>query len=282
VRARKRFGQHFLEPAWVHKVVQAIAPHPNDRFLEIGPGRGALTLPLAAAVSQVIAVEVDRDLAASLRQRLPTNVRVIEGDFLATDLALHLGPPDASPWRVAGNLPYNITAPILARLFRLHEEGERVSEATLMVQREVADRLSARPGTREYGVLTVTTQRLAHVERVLDLPPGAFRPAPKVHSALVRLTFRTGAERIEVPSGFDGLVRSVFTQRRKRLSNALRPFAESVGRSADVVLKAAAIDGGRRPETLSLAEFVQLATVTLASAPAPWQHGGSERAREHR
>jgi 16S rRNA (adenine1518-N6/adenine1519-N6)-dimethyltransferase len=259
VRARKRFGQHFLEPAWVHKVLHAIAPAATDRFLEIGPGRGALTLPLARAASRVVAVEVDRDLAAALRQRVPANVEVIDGDFLTIDVGPHLVWDESSPWRVAGNLPYYITSPILVRLFQLHRDGRPMADATLMLQREVADRLSAQPGTRDYGVLTVTAQRVVRVDRVLDLPPGAFRPAPRVHSALVRLTFRTGDDRIEVPPAFDDLVRSVFTQRRKRLSNALRPFAESGGRSAEGVLQATGIDGSRRPESLSLPEFAELA-----------------------
>jgi 16S rRNA (adenine1518-N6/adenine1519-N6)-dimethyltransferase len=268
VRARKRFGQHFLESAWVHKVLQAIAPAPDDRFLEIGPGRGALTFPLAAAVSHVVAVEVDRDLAASLLQRAPANVQVVQGDFLTTDLEPFLLAAEAASWRVAGNLPYNITSPILARLFRLHREGTRISEATLMVQREVADRLTAQPATRDYGVLTVTAQRVAHIRRVLDLPPGAFRPAPKVHSALIRLQFRTGGDSVAVPDPFDALVRAVFGQRRKKLSNALRPVAESAGQSAHALLAAAGIDPDRRPETLTMPEFVALAT-------ALWPPAGS-------
>jgi 16S rRNA (adenine1518-N6/adenine1519-N6)-dimethyltransferase len=268
VRARKRFGQHFLEPAWVHKVLQAIAPLPDDRFLEIGPGRGALTVPLAGAVSRVIAVEVDRDLAASLRRRVPENVQVIDGDVLTVDV-VHLGLADGASWRVAGNLPYNITSPILARLFRLQEHGVGVSDATLMVQREVADRLAASPGTRDYGVLTVTTQRLAQVDRLLDLPPGAFRPAPKVHSALVRLRFRSGADTIVVPEQFEDLVRAVFSQRRKKLSNALRAFADTTGQSAAHALAAAGIDPDRRPETLSLSEFVALASAFTPAGSRP-------------
>ena len=269
MRARKRFGQHFLEPAWVHKVLRAVSPDPGDRFLEIGPGRGALTFPLAAAVSHVTVVEVDRDLAASLRQRVPENVRVIEQDFLTADTASLLEPPEHPLWRVAGNIPYNITSPILARLLRLRERGAPMSDATLMLQQEVAARLTARPGTRDYGVLTVTTRRLAHVDLLLELPPGAFRPPPKVHSALIRLRFRCGADVIAVPEHFDNLVRVVFGQRRKKLSNALRPFAEASGRSAGAALVAAGIDPDRRPETLSVAEFVALADAVGPATASP-------------
>jgi 16S rRNA (adenine1518-N6/adenine1519-N6)-dimethyltransferase len=261
VRARKRFGQHFLEAAWVPKVLNAISPEPTDVFVEIGPGRGALTVPLAKRVRQLIAIELDRDLAAGLRKRVPANVRVIEGNFLQADVAAEVDTQPASAFRVAGNLPYNISSPILARLFQLHEQRPRVSDATLMLQREVAERLAAPPGTRAYGVLTVATLRRCRVERLLDLPPGAFRPAPKVHSAVVRLTFRTGADAIAAPSNFDALVRSVFGQRRKRLSNALRSFAEAAGHSASDALVRAGIDPERRPETLSVEEFVRLASV---------------------
>ena len=266
MRARKRFGQHFLEPAWVAKVLAAIAPDATDTFLEIGPGRGALTLPLAERVERVLAVEVDRDLAADLRRRAPDNVRLIEGDFLAVDLAEPLRGVPPGSLRVAGNLPYNVSSPILARLFRLHDEGVRPIDATLMLQREVADRLGAAPGSRTYGVLSVGAQRRARVARVLDLPPGAFRPAPKVHSALVRLTFLPAAEATPVPHHFDELVRSVFGQRRKQLSNALKPFVEATGRSTADALAAAGIDPARRPETLSVADFARLAA---ALTPPP-------------
>jgi 16S rRNA (adenine1518-N6/adenine1519-N6)-dimethyltransferase len=260
VKARKRFGQHFLEPAWVAKVLSALSPHATDTFLEIGPGRGALTLPLAARVHQVIAVEVDRDLAGDLRRRAPGNVRIVEGDVLVMDLAGALAEAAPAAFRVAGNLPYNISSPILARLFQLYDRGPRPVDLTLMLQREVADRLGAAAGTREYGVLSIAAQRRAHVERLLDLPPGAFRPAPKVHSALIRLTFRTPDEAITVPEDFDDLVRSVFGQRRKRLSNALKPFADATGRSAAGALDAAGVDPERRPGTLSVREFVALAS----------------------
>jgi len=270
--ARKRFGQHFLAPAWAEKVVDAIVPLPEDRFVEIGPGPGALTLRLAPRVAHLTAVEVDRDLARDLAPRLPANAEVVTADFLEFDLTpLAAG----GPLRVAGNLPYNISSPILFKLLEAAgsrhpptkgsaEEKDRVylglADATLMLQREVADRLAARPGTKDYGVLTIFISAQADVERVLTLPPSAFRPAPKVHSAVVRLTFKPSV----VPAGlrevFRRMVRSMFTQRRKTLANALHPFSESVGLRAVDALSTAGIDPVRRPETLSLTDLIALAS----------------------
>lgn len=268
MRARRRFGQHFLQPEWASKVLAAIAPESGDTFLEIGPGTGALTVHLAARARQVVAVEIDRDLAADLTKRLPANAQVVTGDVLDADLAASL-PAGATRVRIAGNLPYNVSSPILRRLFALHESDGRVVDATLMLQREVAERITARPGTREYGVLSVAARRHAEVERLLELPPGAFRPAPRVHSSLIRLRFRQGDDRIAVPDQFDALVRTVFAQRRKRLSNALRPFADAAGTTAAAALARAGIDAARRPETLSLAEFVGLAEAVEAAGRTP-------------
>jgi 16S rRNA (adenine1518-N6/adenine1519-N6)-dimethyltransferase len=261
-RARKRFGQHFLEAAWVTKLVTAIAPQPADRFIEIGPGRGAITAPLAARVDSLVAVELDRDLAAELEARRLPNVTVVTGDVLDVDLvaiARQLG----GNVRVAGNLPYNISSPILFRLLAAAESG-LLRDATLMLQREVADRLTATTGTGDYGVLTVSTKMGADVTRVLALPPGAFRPPPKVRSAVVRLAFRPPPREVHDAALVIEIVRSVFTQRRKTLSNALAPFATSRGRLAPQVLAAAGIDPQRRPETLDLIEYARLADVLAA------------------
>ena len=258
--ARRRFGQHFLEPAWADKVVDAIAPAAGERFLEIGPGAGALTLRLAPRVAAVTAVEVDRDLAADLRRRVPGNVDLVQADILEVDLASYLD----APLRVAGNLPYNISSPILFKLIEASAAGAIV-DAALMLQREVAERLIAPVNTREYGVLTIMTAVCADVRRLLDLPPGAFRPAPKVHSAVVRLTFKppvvTGATRLEL----ERMVRVMFTQRRKTVLNALRPYAEAHGRAAASALSAAGLDPLRRPETFNLAELIRLAAVFAPS-----------------
>jgi 16S rRNA (adenine1518-N6/adenine1519-N6)-dimethyltransferase len=272
VKSRKRFGQHFLAPAWADKVVDAIAPAADDRFLEIGPGPGALTLRLAPRVGRLTAIEVDRDLAADLAARLPSNAEVVTGDFLQYDLAPLLA---AGPIRVAGNLPYNISSPILFKLLRTagpaaDAESNRLAirDATIMLQREVADRLAARPGTKDYGVLTIFTTVQADVQRLLTLPPGAFRPAPKVHSAVVRLTFKPPVVSAALRAAFDGMVRSMFTQRRKTLGNALRPFGDSVGLAGADALRAAGIDPTRRPETLTLAELVSLASKFPATSPS--------------
>ena len=269
VRARRRFGQHFLEPAWADKLVSAIEPVAGDRFLEIGPGPGALTLRLAPRVAHLTAVEVDRDLAAALTPQLPSNVDLVVADFLNLDLARFL---ESGPLRVAGNLPYNISSPILFKLIDVARQlGEperqppapspqpRILDATLMLQREVAERLEARPGSKDYGVLSISVQLYADVRRVLSLPPGAFRPAPKVHSAVVRLTFRPPPLSPRDERVFEAMVRSMFTQRRKTLANALSPFAGTREVRAVAALKAAGIDPSRRPETLDLAELTRLA-----------------------
>jgi 16S rRNA (adenine1518-N6/adenine1519-N6)-dimethyltransferase len=277
--SRKRFGQHFLEPAWVRKVVEAIDPQPQDQFVEIGPGRGALTRPLLERARRVVAFEIDRDLAAGLRaaagepgaitpdtgatdeagRPLPVGrqrrLTIVEGDFLESAGWLKAQPSGA--WRVAGNLPYNVASPILFKLLELYSDDVPLLDATLMLQREVAERLVAGPGGREYGVLSVLVQHTADVGLLLTLPPGAFRPAPKVHSALVRVCFRQPRPSTDDRALFEELVRAVFTRRRKTIGNALaavrtRPL------TADVLARAD-IDARRRPETLSVAEFVRLA-----------------------
>lgn len=261
--AKKRLGQHFLEPAWADKLVQAIAPRAGDHFLEIGPGRGALTLRLAPAVARVTAVEVDRDMSAALTPHVPPNVSVVEQDFLKFDLARAAG----GGVRIAGNIPYNLSSPILFRILQAQRDGAAVIDATLMLQREVAERIEARPGTKDYGTLSVFVQLRAAVTRLLSLPPGAFRPMPRVHSAVIRLEFRAPTVDIKDESTFERLVRTVFTQRRKTLVNALKPFADARGVDARAAAAAAGIDGTRRPETLQLAEFARLADV-FVSPPA--------------
>jgi 16S rRNA (adenine1518-N6/adenine1519-N6)-dimethyltransferase len=236
-------------------VVQAIAPSPDDRFLEIGPGPGVLTLRLAPRVAHLTAIEIDRDLAAGLRPRLPPNVDLVIGDILDVDLAPLL---TAGPLRVAGNLPYNISSPVL---FKLLAAGRQLADATVMLQLEVAQRLVASPGTKDYGVLTICTALQADVQRLLTLPPGAFRPPPRVQSAVVRLTFKPSPLLPGSEEGFTKMVRTMFMQRRKTLLNALRPYAESVGRESGAALSAAGIDPIRRPETLTQQELLGLVSV---------------------
>jgi 16S rRNA (adenine1518-N6/adenine1519-N6)-dimethyltransferase len=263
MRTRKRFGQHFLEPVWADKVVTAISPGPDDLFLEIGPGPGILTLRLAPKVARLVAVEIDRDLVAELTPKLPPNASIVAGDVLDTDLDAALPCSDA-PIRVAGNLPYNISSPILFRLLEL-ESRRRITDATLMLQREVADRIIAEPGSAEFGVLSVLIQWRASVTRLLAIPPGAFRPPPDVRSALLRLTFRPPPFMLKDPPLFERMVRSMFTQRRKTLANALGPFSQEIGALPSPILAAAGIDPRRRPETLEVIEIARLAD-TFAAA----------------
>jgi 16S rRNA (adenine1518-N6/adenine1519-N6)-dimethyltransferase len=256
VRAKKKYGQHFLQAAWADKLVAAIAPHPEDRFVEIGPGPGALTLRLAPRVARLTAIELDADMIHALEGRLPGNVTLVHADFLEFDLTLLAA---ERPFRVAGNLPYNVSSPILFALIGTYRSLGGIVDATLMVQREVADRIAAKPGSRDYGVLSICAQLHAEVRRVLTLPPGAFRPAPMVNSAVINLQFRPPVIALADEPGFEAMVRTMFMQRRKMLVNALEPYARSKARDPGVALDAAGIDRRRRPETLQLTELARLA-----------------------
>jgi 16S rRNA (adenine1518-N6/adenine1519-N6)-dimethyltransferase len=256
-RPKKRYGQHFLEAAWADRLVEAIAPG-DERFLEIGPGRGALTERLQRRVAHLTAVEIDPVMAATVAPLLSPNAAIVHQDFLDFDLGRFA---EAGPFRVVGNLPYNVATPIILKLMTEYRRGVPITDATLMVQREVADRLEARPGTGDYGPLAVAVQLRAAVKRVLTLPPGAFRPQPKVHSAVVRLEFHVPSVALQDEATFEAMVRSIFTQRRKTLANALGRFAEARGTTARQAIAQAALDGTRRPETLQLTELARLADV---------------------
>jgi 16S rRNA (adenine1518-N6/adenine1519-N6)-dimethyltransferase len=261
-RARRRFGQHFLEAAWVAKLLDAMQPTAGDTFLEIGPGRGALTLPLAPRVRRIVAVELDRDLAARLPAAAPANVRVVQGDFLSVDVAdILAGEP--KPVRVVGNRPYNVASPILFRLLDAAEDGRVLSDATLMLQKEVADRLVAVPGQKDYGAMAIQAGLLADVERLLVLPPGAFRPPPKVTSAVVRLRFRPPSADVPNRAAFERVARGLFLQRRKTLGNAVRPVADMFGRSSSEVIERSGLDPSRRPETLTVSDIARLVRAVL-------------------
>jgi 16S rRNA (adenine1518-N6/adenine1519-N6)-dimethyltransferase len=274
IRARKRFGQHFLEPVWAARVAEACQPQPDDQMIEIGPGTGAITLPLVPRVGRMLAFEVDRDLAARLVARQVPGLTVHTGDVLeddvdaALDAWLAAGRPDRR-FRVVGNLPYNISSPILYMLTRWWRRWPGLVDATVMLQADVADRLVAKPSTGEYGVLTLITSLSADVTRVLELPPGAFRPQPKVRSALVRLRFRAPEPPVPHPDVVDRLVRVAFTQRRKTLANTLKAVAGADGLEIGAVLAAAGLDGRRRPETLHLVEYSALADAWQAARRAP-------------
>jgi 16S rRNA (adenine1518-N6/adenine1519-N6)-dimethyltransferase len=254
----------------VDKVIRAIAPQPDQCFLEIGPGRGALTTPLAARIKRLCAVEIDRDMIAGLQAADMHNLTVIEGDFLDQQTerlktAIHGASVANDPIRVAGNLPYNVASPIMFKLVALIDEGLPIVDATVMLQREVADRLTAVPGTGDYGVLAVLLGYRARVTRVLALPPGAFRPSPRVDSALVRLTFHEPAPAAHSPVAFAELVHAIFTRRRKTVANALLAYPPAAVLAPSQALRVANLDGRRRPETLSIPELIRLSDAFIAS-----------------
>src|SRR5262249_7341368 len=265
---RKRFSQHFLAAPWAQKVVTAIQPAPGDVFVEIGPGTGALTLPLGATGAPILAVEIDRDLSRHLAAFSLPQSPVFPGDFpTVAVLPLLSGlqpqrPADSMDhsaasrrYRLVGNLPYHLSSPMIAHLVRLHRQTGLFDDATLMLQREVADRLVARPGTRDYGSLSVLVQMHTQSARLLDLPPGAFTPPPKVRSSLIRLVFGPPAAKVTDEVEFERLVKALFSQRRKTLLNALKRF----NHAGAAVLATSGLDGRRRPETLQVTEIAGLA-----------------------
>ena len=255
-RPRKRFGQHFLAPTWAAKLVTAIDPQPDQTFLEIGPGQGAITRRLAEHAAAVVAVEIDRDLAATLRDATIDRLTVVEADVLAVDFA-SLGLPAGT--RVAGNLPYNISSPILFQVLDAQHRLNLFADATLMLQKEVADRLTASAGSKDYGPLTIFVAVHARVTRLLTLPPGAFHPPPKVTSAVVRVQFLPPSERPDIPAPFERMVRALFTARRKTIANGLKVPAAAAGTTPAAALARAGLDARLRPEQLSVDQLLALA-----------------------
>jgi 16S rRNA (adenine1518-N6/adenine1519-N6)-dimethyltransferase len=219
---RPRLGQNFLvSPTAQTAIVDALGDVSGRTVVEIGPGRGALTAVLAGRARRLVAIELDRELGGRLREQFAdrASAEVLEQDVLGTDFAALRG-GEGEKLLVVGNLPYYITSDILLRLFRFEAVVER---AVLMVQREVADRVAAHPGTRDYGVLSATTQMYARVEKLMTLPPAAFSPPPLVYSTVVRLTMVPRFEELGVePEGFLPFVRSCFAQKRKMLGKNLR------------------------------------------------------------
>jgi 16S rRNA (adenine1518-N6/adenine1519-N6)-dimethyltransferase len=206
-------------------------------------------------------VEIDRDLARALPARIP-DVAVVQADFLRVELS-ELLRNERTPIRVVGNLPYNVASPILFKLLHDADEGRLIQDATLMLQKEVADRLVAKPGTADYGALAIQVALLAEATRVLTLPPGAFRPPPKVRSTVVRLRFRPPEVDVGDQAMFERLVRGLFLQRRKTVLNALKPVADAAGRSAIELVANARLDGRLRPESLSLDDMARLSRAML-------------------
>jgi 16S rRNA (adenine1518-N6/adenine1519-N6)-dimethyltransferase len=244
----RRLGQHFMRPAAVARLLEAIAPGAEQTFLEIGPGQGALTLPLAARAGHVVAVELDARLFDALRRRAPPSLALVHGDALEVDLRSLV--PAGS--RLVGNLPYYVSSPLLRRFLELRDH---VADLHVLLQEEVARRIAAAPGSKEYGVLSVLFALWADVELPLRLPPGAFSPPPKVHSALLRARFRQRPSvHINNVPAFESLVRSAFAQRRRTLKNNLAASYANVSATLEVL----GIASERRAETLSLSDFAKL------------------------
>jgi 16S rRNA (adenine1518-N6/adenine1519-N6)-dimethyltransferase len=256
---RKRFGQHFLhDPRVVERIVQALDAHPGDHLVEIGPGRGALTGRLLAIPDCTLdAIEIDRDLAARLRVSFAGSARhaLHEGDALGFDFSALAG-ERGGRLRIVGNLPYNISTPLL---FYLLQHADAIIDMTLMLQREVAARLAAAPGDGNYGRLTVMLAPRVQVQRLFDVGPGAFQPPPRVWSAVVRLTLRT-QPLFPLSPNYGAVVAAAFAQRRKTLRNALSQMLSS-GQ-----IRACEIDPGARAGTLAPRAFNALAEVLDRSA----------------
>jgi 16S rRNA (adenine1518-N6/adenine1519-N6)-dimethyltransferase len=249
-RARKRFGQNFLhDQGIIERIVRAIRPQAGEALLEIGPGQGALTSELLATGCELFALELDRDLVAILQRKFgeQTRFHLQQGDALKLDL----GGVAAAKLRVVGNLPYNISTPLI---FHLLAQRDRIVDMHFMLQKEVVERLAAAPGNKEYGRLGIMTQYHCRIEPLLDVPPHAFSPQPKVQSAVVRLTPHAvlphPAKSVE---NLQQIVRAAFNQRRKTLRNALQTLLDAEQ------ISACGIDPGARPETLALPQFVALA-----------------------
>lgn len=249
----RRLGQHFLRPSSVERILRLVDPQPDQTFLEIGPGRGALTLPLAERAGRVVAVELDRRLAAELQQRASAagfvpRLTVVAGDALRTDLAALV--PKGS--RLVGNLPYYVSSPLLRRFLELRSH---VTDLHVMLQEEVARRVASPPGSREYGILSVLFAAWAEVDLPLRFPPGAFVPPPKVSSALLRARFLP-EPRVEIDDmgAFELLVKTAFRQRRRTLENNLRDSYPNLKEN----LRLLHIEGSRRAETLSVVDFARL------------------------
>jgi len=254
MRARKRFGQHFLhDPGVLDKIVTAICPKPGDHIVEIGPGRGALTHALLEGWPEgatLDLIEIDRDLAPRLRDEIAGNphVTVHEADALDFDFA-RLAAERGGRLRIVGNLPYNISTPLL---FHLLGSASAIDDLHIMLQREVVDRIAAQPGTGDYGRLTVMLTPWVVAESLFDVGPGAFKPPPKVWSAVARLGVRREPA-FPVSPHFGAVVAAAFSHRRKTIRNALR------GVVTPEQITACDVDLGARPETISPASFNRLA-----------------------
>jgi len=247
-RPRKRFGQHFLkDPGVIDAIIASVAPRQEDIVVEIGPGQGAITRPLAARAGRLHLIELDRDLAARLKQEYPDdcNVTVHEADALKFDFAA-LG----NTLRIVGNLPYNISTPLL---FHLLNYRRHIVDMHFMLQKEVVDRMAATPGSKTYGRLSIMLGCHFQIDALFDVDREAFDPPPDVSSAIVRLApLPPGTYVIDDEQRFSKLVAQAFSQRRKTIRNSLRTMVD------EAALEAAGIDPGLRPEAIAIADYVRL------------------------
>lgn len=260
--ARKRFGQNFLvDQGIIGAIVSAINPARTDSVVEIGPGLGAITVPLLERVDRLHVVEIDRDLIARLKKQHPAErLSIHEGDALAFDFA-SIG----SDLRLVGNLPYNISTPLL---FHLASYGRQVRDMHFMLQKEVVDRMAAEPGSKTYGRLSVMLQAVCRVTPLFDVPPGAFTPPPKVDSAVVRLVPRPPGEAgVKDAAHFARTVAAAFSQRRKTLRNSLSTVCDAEA------IRAAGIDPGARAEAVAVDAYITLSNQLIAAGIQPPEAG---------
>jgi 16S rRNA (adenine1518-N6/adenine1519-N6)-dimethyltransferase len=258
---KKNLGQHFLaDRTYIDQIVMAVNPKPGDRLVEIGPGQGAITFPLLRRQGELTVIEFDRDLITPLMEASEGvgRLTIIHKDVLQVDFSKLAG--DEGPLRLVGNLPYNISSPIL---FHALEHADAVRDMHFMLQKEVVDRMAADPGSKVYGRLSVMLQAYCTVTSLFDVPPGAFRPPPKVDSSVVRLVPKPAADiGIADRALFERVVREAFGQRRKTLRNALQLTCSG----ADI--EAAGLRPDARAEQLEVAEFIRLAAHLGALPPA--------------
>ena len=249
-KARKRFGQNFLtDGSVINRIVDAIAPKPDELIVEIGPGQAALTMPLADSGADLLLLEIDRDLVARLEGRFAAtpNVTIHTGDALRMDFAELTG---HRPFRLVGNLPYNISTPLL---FHVLQWNRLISDMHFMLQKEVVNRMAAVPGGKAWGRLSVMCQYHCRVTPLFTVPPSAFSPAPRVDSAIVRLEpYDDPPAQISDMACFERVIAQAFSMRRKTLRNSLRKLVDASS------MEKAGIDPGARPETLSLEQFAKL------------------------
>ena len=258
-KAKKHLGQNFLhEQSIIEKIVQAVNPKPGDRLVEIGPGQGAITFPLLDRHGELTVIEFDRDLIAPLTEaaRSHGDLTVVHRDVLKVDFGALA---DGGRIRLVGNLPYNLSSPIL---FHALDHAAAIRDMHFMLQKEVVDRMAAPPGSKVYGRLSVMLQAYCSVTPLFSVPPGAFRPPPKVDSAVVRLVPRAPEDiGVDDQARFAAVVRAAFGQRRKTLRNALSGVADAAA------IEAAGLDPGDRAERIPVEGFVRLANLPCDPSP---------------